>query len=521
MTDLFRIIAGSYDKVLYGFTCKATEKKDGLFVGIVPKFVYPPHSSCIKAVAASGRFLATGGSDETIRLYDLDRNSELGFLLQHQGSITSLQFHGTSHMLSGSEDGTLVIWRTKDWENLGVLRGHSAAVNSLSIHPTGRLALSVSRDKTMRTWNLVRGRSAYITRLKSEAEIVQWSPDGRRYLLVQDRRLSIYRVEDSEVIAEFESPKRILAATFVHNDRVAFGGEGHDIVVHEIESRKRTTIINGHTNRVRCLHTVPNPLASGALWLVSASSDGHIRMRNIEGQQLKAEQTAEDSIADENTRGRLTCLVAVPMTADEDSDATKSSLADAIGSEVVDKKTKAVRAREEEEDSENDSVDGDDAEEEDASEDLAPARGAKGGQKKSAKKVKSVDAAAVTKPPVKASANGGKTVGKKVAAAHGVKAQEGGRGKRKAGDASDAEEDARPAKKAKAVPIVKTQSQPPKQSQPQKQKQSQPQTQTQPQKQQQQAKAKSPVMQHKAASGASARKNGGGSVGKFTVVKKK
>lgn len=48
-------------------------------------------------------------------------------------------------MLSGSEDGSIVVWDAKAWDSMKVLRGHKGAVVDLSIHPTGRLALSVGR----------------------------------------------------------------------------------------------------------------------------------------------------------------------------------------------------------------------------------------------------------------------------------------------------------------------------------------------------------------------------------------
>jgi len=37
------------------------------------------------------------------------------------------------------------------------------AVSFLAVHPSGKLALSVGKDKTLRTWNLVKGRPAYTT----------------------------------------------------------------------------------------------------------------------------------------------------------------------------------------------------------------------------------------------------------------------------------------------------------------------------------------------------------------------
>jgi WD40 repeat protein len=69
---------------------------------------------------------------------------------------------------------------------------HSGAVHALSIHPTGRLALSVGVDKTLRTWNLVKGRSAFITNLKEEAHLVRWSPDGSSYLIAFDTYIEVY-----------------------------------------------------------------------------------------------------------------------------------------------------------------------------------------------------------------------------------------------------------------------------------------------------------------------------------------
>lgn len=49
-----------------------------------------------------------------------------------------------------------------------------------SIHPSGRMALSVSRDRTLRLWNLLEGRCAYIKRLQGEGELVRWSSEGDR-----------------------------------------------------------------------------------------------------------------------------------------------------------------------------------------------------------------------------------------------------------------------------------------------------------------------------------------------------
>lgn len=40
-----------------------------------------------------------------------------------------------------------------------MLSGHKEAITSISIHPSGKLALSVSKDNTMKLWNLVQGNT--------------------------------------------------------------------------------------------------------------------------------------------------------------------------------------------------------------------------------------------------------------------------------------------------------------------------------------------------------------------------
>jgi protein MAK11 len=109
------------------------------------------------------------------RLYNLKEKKELGELFRHGGSISTLFFYRNSHLLSGSHDGIISLWRTNDWECLHdlkffyyyffvgisfnfIFRGHKGKVNQLAVHPSGRLALSVSDDKTMRTWNLLTGK---------------------------------------------------------------------------------------------------------------------------------------------------------------------------------------------------------------------------------------------------------------------------------------------------------------------------------------------------------------------------
>lgn len=76
------------------------------------------------------------------------------------GSITHLEFPSRSHLLSASEDGTLCLFHARDWSVLRTLKGHKGYVNSVAVHPSGKVALSVGKDRTLRMWDLMRGKGS-------------------------------------------------------------------------------------------------------------------------------------------------------------------------------------------------------------------------------------------------------------------------------------------------------------------------------------------------------------------------
>jgi len=165
----------------------------------------------------------SGGMDEHIRMYDLRKRAEVGELLHHKGTITALGFVGSSHLLSGSEDGLVCIWRVYDWSLLHILGGHKGAVTAVALHPSGKLALSTGRDRSLRLWDLVKGRCAYITKLEAVAECVKWSEDGEAYaLLLGDRRLEVRRTADNKPTAIVTHPLRITALAFLPSSSTSF-----------------------------------------------------------------------------------------------------------------------------------------------------------------------------------------------------------------------------------------------------------------------------------------------------------
>uniref|UniRef100_A0AAY4DS10 P21-activated protein kinase-interacting protein 1-like n=1 Tax=Denticeps clupeoides TaxID=299321 RepID=A0AAY4DS10_9TELE len=293
-----KIIAGSYEQITFGYRVRI----DGEDWKAEPDFTHHAHTACLSALTCSDRFLATGSKDETIQLYDLRRKSEHGSLLHHDGSITCLEFYGSSHLLSGAEDGLLCVWSTKKWESLKSIKAHRGHVTSLSVHPSGKLALTVGTDKTLRTWNLIDGRSAFIKNIKENAHIVMWSSEGDKYVVVVDNKVDVYNLETASVTGSFSCPSRISSIRFLQNSHLAVAGDDEVVRFFNLSAGKCVCEFKAHKNRVKAIDTFP---LDDALLLVTASNDGFIKMWKVHLEKISEPPAL---LLEVNTTARLTCL---------------------------------------------------------------------------------------------------------------------------------------------------------------------------------------------------------------------
>ncbi|KAJ7089867.1 WD40-repeat-containing domain protein [Mycena belliarum] len=295
----FKVIAGSYEKLLYGLEGSVSfDATAGLAFTLKPVFIFPAHVSCIKAVAASphgGKWLATGSADEIVKVWDLRRRKEIGGLMHHEGSITHLLFPSRSHLLSASEDGTLCLFRARDWAVLRALRGHKGRVNAVAVHPSGKVALSVGKDRTLRMWDLMRGKGCASTKLGKEGELVRWSSDGALFAVQTASTIDLYTT-DMTLIHTITHPSRLHDIRFCARvtgvgDVLLAGGEDGNLSVYAVSTDPDTlprivAQLAGHTNRVKAVQTLSialppgSPRASTTL-AATASSDGRIHVYDL------------------------------------------------------------------------------------------------------------------------------------------------------------------------------------------------------------------------------------------------
>jgi len=311
---MFSIFVGTYDKAIFGWEAKCITEGDGeKHLKLELSLAYPTHLGCIKAIDASGKWLASGSTDESVKVYDIVNKKEIGTLMKHEDKISCLQFYQLGHLLTGSADGTVCIWRAKDWECIRVLKGHSDGINSLSIHPSGKLALTCARDRTIRMWNLINGRSAYDEKLSYEAEIVSWSPSGNCYAIGSHSSIRVFSIA-GETLHKYEQPnyEHILTMVFVKEDVIASGGEDRKITLWNTKTGEILHTIEGFGNRIKGLCLAPKtdfPIIDYPKLLVSISSDHTIKVWDLD-------HSATQPCATVYVEGRLVC-VSVSTVIDE------------------------------------------------------------------------------------------------------------------------------------------------------------------------------------------------------------
>ena len=224
------------------------------------------HTGPIRALAFSPHrpLLASGSADTTIRIWDLPSSKELKSLTSRFGAIRALAFSPDGHLLaSGGDDGSLRIWDWAGGKEMKAMRGRLGIVFSVAFSPDGLTLATGASDALVHLWDLATGqeRSA-LSGHEGAVHSVAFAPDG--LLLASGGADGVVRLWDLGAARERSAISghtgEVYAVTFAPDGRtVASGGADGSVRIWDVATGNERTTLGGHT---------------GPIWSIAFSADG-------------------------------------------------------------------------------------------------------------------------------------------------------------------------------------------------------------------------------------------------------
>jgi len=151
-------------------------------------------------LAAGGiDWLATGGSDGAITLWDLERKCDVS---QFDGGSTGMAFHPSGRWLaSASLVNSICVWDVETRQLVRELTGHEETVTCLAYSANGQWLASSSDDHTVRIWDAQSGRLLAVTELDTQAKVLLFSPDSQD-LFTANGNTTSYQLDVQRLLSE-------------------------------------------------------------------------------------------------------------------------------------------------------------------------------------------------------------------------------------------------------------------------------------------------------------------------------
>jgi WD40 repeat protein/class 3 adenylate cyclase len=240
------------------------------------------------AVSPDGRYIISGSSDYTLKLWDIDTGKEIRTFKGHSSTVWSVTFSPQGNViLSGSYDKTLKLWDLDTGKEIRTFKGHSDAIMSVAFSPRENVILSGSSDNTLKLWDLDTGKE--IRTFKGQGNLVNsvaFSPRGNVILSgSDDNTLKLWDLETGEEICTFKGHSdAIMSVAFSKKGNVILSGSyDNTLKLWNLDTGKEIRTFKGHSYPVTSVAFSPQGNV-----ILSGSHDNTLKLWNLEtGEEIR------------------------------------------------------------------------------------------------------------------------------------------------------------------------------------------------------------------------------------------
>jgi WD40 repeat protein len=236
------------------------------------------HSEIVRSVAFSpdGKTLASGSSDQTVKLWDVQTGALKRTLPANTPGnlVWSVAFSPDGKTLaSANEDKQIRLWDAQTGALVRSYSGHSDAVESIAFSPDGKTLASGSSDRTVRLWDVqTAALKLTLTGHKSGSWSsgiwsVAFSPDGNMLASgSDDKTVKLWYVRTGELKQTLAGDDEVFSVAFSPDGKtLASGGYDAKVKLWDAQTGALKQSLTGHTHRIWSVAFSPDgkTLASG------------------------------------------------------------------------------------------------------------------------------------------------------------------------------------------------------------------------------------------------------------------
>ena len=240
------------------------------------------------AVAPDGTWLATGGADGSVRIWDLATGQQRAVLKGRSGEVTRLAVAPDGTWLAtGGADESVRICDPATGQQRAAFEGHHYGVTGLAVAPDGTWLATGGADGSVRIWDLatgqqravLKGHSYRVTRL-AVAPDGTWLASGE-----DDGSVRIWDLATGQQRAILEGHSYTVTRLAVAPDGtwLATGSRDGSVRIWDPATGQQRAAFEGHRRGVAGLAVAPD----GA-WLATGGADGSVQIWDLATSQRRA-----------------------------------------------------------------------------------------------------------------------------------------------------------------------------------------------------------------------------------------
>ncbi|MCC5641593.1 caspase family protein [Nostoc sp. CHAB 5824] len=246
------------------------------------------HEDYVNSVAMStdGQTIVSGGTDGTVRLWNLQGHPLAKPFRGHESSVSSVAMSTDGQtIVSGGTDGTVRLWNLQGHPLAEPLCGHESSVSSVAMSTDGQTIVSGSRDRTVRLWNLQGHPLAEPLRgHESSVNSVAMSTDGQTIVSGgNDCTVRLWNLQGYPLAQPFRGHKGNVWSVTMSTDgqTIISGGDDCTVRLWNLQGHSLAEPFRGHENYVYSV-----AMSTDGQTIVSGSRDGTVRLWNLQGHPL-------------------------------------------------------------------------------------------------------------------------------------------------------------------------------------------------------------------------------------------